>query len=47
MADDIELKKLRRENAELVYQHQLDIAEIILLRRWIERLEEGNKCLEL
>lgn len=35
-----ELKKLREKVKELTLMHQLDMAEIVRLRRWIQRLEE-------
>lgn len=42
--DDIEsaLKKMRLRIAELEQIHQCDQAEIIRLRRWIERLEDDR-----
>lgn len=39
-----ELDRLRKENGELVYQHQLAQAEIVKLRRWIGALEEEKGC---
>lgn len=40
-----EVERLKKKVSELVLMHQLDQAEIVRLRRWIERLEE-DKCLE-
>ena len=40
---DYEIQVLRREVDELVIKHQLDLAEIAKLRRWIEALEEANR----
>lgn len=37
-----ELERLKKERDELVLMHQLDMAEIIRLRRWIERLEDKH-----
>ena len=34
------LKALRQENAALRIMHQLDLAEIIRLRRWMGAMEE-------
>lgn len=39
--NSVRIKNLEREIAELRHLHQLDLAEIVRLRRWIERLEEG------
>jgi hypothetical protein len=35
-----ELQELRRKVKELTYQHQLDMAEIVKLRRIIEAMED-------
>lgn len=40
-----EEERLKKQISELVLIHQLDQAEIVRLRRWIERLEE-DKCSE-
>ena len=40
---DKEIQKLRRENDELRAMHQLDMAEIVRLRRWIQALEEERE----
>lgn len=42
--EDIEtaLKKMKLRITELEQMHQCDQAEIIRLRRWIQRLEDGN-----
>lgn len=42
--EDIEtvLKKMKLRINELEQMHQCDQAEIIRLRRWIQRLEDGN-----
>lgn len=37
-----EEEKLKKQISELVLMHQLDMAEIVRLRRWIERLEENT-----
>ena len=41
---DIEtaLKKMKLRITELEQMHQCDQAEIIRLRRWVQRLEDGN-----
>lgn len=41
---DKEMQKLRRENDELRAMHQLDMAEIVRLRRWIQALEEEREA---
>lgn len=41
---DKEIQKLRRENDELRAMHQLDMAEIVRLRRWIQALEEEREA---
>ena len=41
---DKEIQKLRRENDELRAMHQLDMAEIVRLRRWIQALEEAREA---
>jgi hypothetical protein len=40
-----EVERLKKQISELVVIHQLDQAEIVRLRRWIEKLEE-DKCSE-
>lgn len=40
-----EVERLKKQISKLVLMHQLDQAEIVRLRRWIERLEE-DKCSE-
>ena len=40
---DYEIQVLRRKVDELVIKHQLDLAEIAQLRRWIDALEESNR----
>lgn len=40
---DRQITALRRENDELRAMHQLDMAEIVRLRRWIEALEEERE----
>jgi hypothetical protein len=42
--DDRQLAALRRENDELRAMHQLDMAEIVRLRRWIEALEQEREA---
>lgn len=42
--DDRQLAALRRENDELRTMHQLDVAEIVRLRRWIQALEEDREA---
>lgn len=41
---DKEIQKLRRENDELRTMHQLNMAEIVRLRRWIQALEEEREA---
>ena len=38
---DRKIAALRRENDELRAMHQLDMAEIVRLRRWVQALEEA------
>lgn len=38
------MQELRRENDELRAMHQLDMAEIVRLRRWIQALEEAREA---
>jgi uncharacterized protein YgbK (DUF1537 family) len=40
---DRQITALRRENDELRAMHQLDMAEIVRLRRWIQALEEERE----
>lgn len=42
---DYEIQVLRRKVDELMALHQLDLAEIAKLRRWIEAIEEANCAL--
>ena len=39
---ETELERAKKKIAELTQIHQLDQAEIVRLRRWIEALEEGE-----
>lgn len=39
---ETELERARKKIAELTQIHQLDQAEIVRLRRWIEKLEEDD-----
>ena len=41
--NSVRIKNLEREIAELEHQLQLERAEVIRLRRWIERLEERHE----
>lgn len=41
---DRQIASLRRENDELRTMHQLDMAEIVRLRRWIQALEEEREA---
>lgn len=43
-ATEIQIAALRRENDELRAMHQLDMAEIVRLRRWIQALEEEREA---
>lgn len=38
-----EAERLKKRISELVLMHQLDLAEMARLRRWIEKLEEERK----
>lgn len=42
--NDRQIAALRRENDELRAMHQLDMAEIVRLRRWIQALEEEREA---
>lgn len=41
---DRQFAALRRENDELRAMHQLDMAEIVRLRRWVQALEEEREA---
>ena len=40
---DMEVQRLRRENAEPLQMHQLELAEIVRLRRMIEAIVEDSE----
>lgn len=40
---EMEIQRLRRENSELLQMHQLELAEIIRLRRMIEAIVEDSE----
>lgn len=43
MDEKARIKQLEAKVAELTFQAQLDKAEIVRLRRWIERLEDNDE----